>query len=375
MSESGDMDSAVPPARGERHARWGYGYQDKAATELIFRAVKDERRSGGARLEGVRLADERAGRVDDCVLVWESRIQGNSVKWRKNGTAMGWAELLGAGGLLRELAEGYAALKQTWAGRTVSVRLQTSYPASDSKAGRLVAGLSVADFVGEHWGRGPAAAASEVVRAAWQRVESHTGLDGRELEEFASACELALGIPEPCVVPADDEESRAYQRQFNRMHHGLSTWLTMRPESEMVGREYLLDAVSLRSERSELVQTFPPPSIPYRRNERAANELRHAVEVLDGGYVAVSGSAGGGKSTLVQDVLGADPAIVLVPYFAFLPDGEGPARERGEALPFYRSVVGRSPEEAVSASRTPAMAARRCGDIWRGPMGSLPSVG
>lgn len=341
MSESGDMDPNVPPARGERHARWGYGYQDKAATELIFRAVKDERRSGGARLEGVRLADERAGRVDDCVLVWGSRIQGNSVKWRKNGTAMGWAELLGAEGLLRELSEGYAALKQTWTGRTVSVRLQTSYPASDSEAGRLVAGLSVADFVGKHWGRGPAAAANELVSVAWQRVESHTGLHGRELEEFASACELAPGIPEPCVVPADDEESRAYQRQFNRMHRALATWLTMHPKSEMVEMEYLLEAVALRSDRSELVQSFPPPSIPYRRNECAANELRHAVKVLEGGYVAVTGSAGGGKSTLVQDVLGADPSIVLAPYFAFLPDGEGPARERGEAMAFYRSVVGR----------------------------------
>ena len=341
MNEEGDVNATVPPARGERHARWGYGYQDKAATELIFRAVKDERRSGGARLEGVRLADERAGRVDDCVLVWESRVQGNSVKWRKDGTAMGWAELLGAEGLLRELAEGYEALKRTWAGRTVSVRLQTSYRGTDSEAGRLAAGLSVADFVGEHWGRGPAAADSGVVKAAWQRVESHTGLTGRELEEFAGACELALGVPEPCVGSADGEESRAYERQFNRMHRALATWLTMHPDSDMVEREYLLEAVALRSERGELVQSFPPPSIPYRRNRRAANELRQAVALLDRGYVAVSGSAGGGKSTLVQDVLGADPSIVLVPYFAFLPNGEGPARERGEALPFYRSVVGR----------------------------------
>ena len=56
--------------------------------------------------------------------------------------------------------------------------------------------------------------------------------------------------------------------------------------------------------------------------------------------MAVSGSAGGGKSTLVQEVLGAVPSIVLVRYFAFLPDGDGPTRERGEAMAFYRSVVG-----------------------------------
>lgn len=352
MSKGGDPgSSSIPPAKGERYARWGYGYQDKAATEMIFRAVRDEMRSGGARLEGVRLADERAGRVDDCILVWETRIQGNSIKWRNDAKPMAWAGLVGANGLLKELAEGYQALKQTWTGRRVQVCLHTSYPASESVRGRLVRGLSVADFVEEHWGRGPQVSVDGLVRAAWNEVESHTGLRGPELEEFVRACELSLGVPEPCIETADDEESRAYRRQFNRVHRALATWLTMRPGSEMVEREYLLDAVALGPERGQLVQTFPPPSIPYRRNAQAAVELRNILDGVEGGYVAVSGNAGGGKSTLVQDVLGADQSIVLVPYFAFLPEGEGPARERGEALPFYNSVVGQL-DRAFSARRS-----------------------
>jgi len=42
---------------GERRARWGYGYQDKAATDRILPILKDDLRGGFAIFEGVRLAD------------------------------------------------------------------------------------------------------------------------------------------------------------------------------------------------------------------------------------------------------------------------------------------------------------------------------
>ena len=64
---------------GERRARWGYGYQDKVATERILRILKDDLRGGSAVFEGVRLADLQAGRVDDFVLVWKNRVEGNSI--------------------------------------------------------------------------------------------------------------------------------------------------------------------------------------------------------------------------------------------------------------------------------------------------------
>ena len=331
----------MPPAMGERNARWGYGYQDKAATERIIQAIKAEERLGGPQLEGVRLADVRAGRVDDFVLVREDRVEGNSIKWRSDGAPMGWAELLGANGLLKELADGYLALKERWSDRTVRVRLQTSYAPSESKRGRLVRGLSVAEFVRDHWRSGVEAAESEEVRKAWRVIESHTGLQGRDFEEFVAACELSLGVPEAGIVAPSDEDSRQYAHQFDRLHKALATWITNHPTSETFPREFLLDAIGIGLNRSDLVQTFPQPGIPYRRNSRAAHVLREMLHAISGGYVAVSGCAGGGKSTLVQDVLTANRSFVLVPYFAFLPDGEGLPRDRGEALNFYRSVVSR----------------------------------
>ena len=54
-----------PPAMGERRARWGYGYQDKIATERILNFLREGLRERKSVFEGVRLADLEAGRVDD----------------------------------------------------------------------------------------------------------------------------------------------------------------------------------------------------------------------------------------------------------------------------------------------------------------------
>ena len=333
------------PAMGERHARWGYGYQDKAATQRIIEVIKNENRRGAPRLEGVRLADVRAGRVDDFVLVWDDRVEGNSIKWRRSGKSMTWGQLVDKAGLMRELADGYESLKRTWEGRGVRVRLQTSYLPSERHHGQSVAGVSVEEFLRKHWECGPEAVVSGVVQRAWMAVESRSGLNGEEFVEFVRACELSIGVREAQVEAGEDEESRQYKRQFDDLHKALATWIAEHPESEVVDRAYLFEALGLRPHRSDLVQRFPSPRIPYRRNGKAAGKVGRLLAGLDGGYLAVVGATGVGKSTLVQDVLGTNEGFVLIPYFAFLPDGEGSPRDRGEALAFYRNVVGRLDRE------------------------------
>ncbi len=325
---------------GERYARWGYGYQDKCATQRILDALRDELRHDGPKLVGVRLADLDAGRVDDCVLVWEHRVEGISLKWDRDGEPLGWGGLVGASGLLTELAEGHQQLKEAWPDREVRVRLQTSFPPAETRHhSSLVKTLSVGEFLRDHWGAG-ASNATEPAREAWLAIESHTGLSGVALDEFVGACTLGVGVPQPPDNPGTTEDSKQYVRQFERLHRALATWLTDHPGSELVERDYLLAAIGLRPYRSELLQRFPSPDIPYTRNAVAAERLERLLTALDGGYVAVTGSAGVGKSTLVQDVLRGRRSVAFVPYFAFLPSGEGNPRDRGEALTFFENVVG-----------------------------------
>ena len=94
MSDLPIEHRSEPPAMGERGARWGLGYQDKLATARILEILKDEFRTGASVFEGVRLADLEAARVDDFVLVWNTEVQGNSIKWRGDAAPVNGANSL-----------------------------------------------------------------------------------------------------------------------------------------------------------------------------------------------------------------------------------------------------------------------------------------
>ncbi|HOO49919.1 MAG TPA: hypothetical protein PLK94_01375 [Alphaproteobacteria bacterium] len=329
------------PAMGERRARWGYGYQDKIATERIVNLLRKSVHAGVADFEGVRLADLDAGRVDDFVLVWDKMVEGNSIKWSGDATPFNWGDFIGAHGLLSELAEGYRRLKNRWPDKVIVVRLQSNRPPSLEKHhAQLVSSFSVAEFIREYWFSGPTDNDSVEVATVWSIIAEHVGLTGAEFIMFVKSCTLELGYPEPPGNGTDSQDWRHYKKQFDDLHKAIAIWLTNNPRSDFIDRKALLAAIGYHSYRTGLIQRFPPPQIPYSKNEASAEKLKKLIETTEGGYIAVVGSAGIGKSTLVQDVLSNDQYPYFVPYYAFLPEIDG-NRERGEALTFFQDTVGR----------------------------------
>lgn len=333
--------SKEPPAMGERRARWGYGYQDKVATERILNLLREDLREGITDFEGVRLADLDAGRVDDFVIVREKEVEGNSIKWSGEAPPLNWGELIGTSGLLKELADGYQRLKDRWPGKIVSVRLQSNRPPSNEKHhAQLISTFSVAEFVRDYWSSGPSSHESIEVTAVWSSISNHVGLSGADFLEFVNSCNFSLGYPEPPGSGSDSHDWRHYKNQFDDLHKAIATWLTNNPHNDFIDRNFLLSAIGFRSYRSGLIQRFPLPKIPYSKNQTSADQLKKLIDTTAGGYLAVVGPAGVGKSTLVQDVLSDAQYSFFIPYYAFLPETDG-NRDRGEALTFFQDVVGR----------------------------------
>ena len=205
-------------------------------------------------------------------------------------------------------------------------------------AASLVSTISVAEFFGRYWPVGPSGDVT-AVSAVWKQIENHAGLAPSEFSRFVRSCCLRFSVPQPPKVSGDSDDERVYRKQFDSLHKAIATWITNNPSEEFVDRHYLLSAIGFDSFRSRLVQRFPAPQIPYARNSESASKIKQLLDSVSGGYVAVTGPAGVGKSTLVQDVLSEYP--LFVPYFAYLPDGVGNPRDRGEALTFFQDVVTR----------------------------------
>jgi len=272
-----------PPAMGERRARWGYGYQDKVATERILGLLRKDIRDGATRFEGVRLADLAAGRVDDFVLVCSNSVEGNSIKWSGEASPLNWGDLIGASGLLRELADGYQRLCSKWPGRAVSVRLQSNRPASvETYHAQIIKSISVAEFLAKYWPLGPIASDSPQSTEAWSKIAEHVGMTDTRLSQFVSSCELALGRPAPPGDSQDKLDWRHYEQQFDRLHKAIATWLANTPDGEFIDRAFLLSAIGFRVGRSGLIQRFPEPKIPYEKNQTAADRLKERVGLRPG---------------------------------------------------------------------------------------------
>src|SRR5580693_3664906 len=136
----------TPPGEGERRALRGYGRQYEKSASLIYTALRSDE------LVWIGLADRQAGVVDDLVLGLAGRIVGHQFKSSQYSAAFGIEGLLlGARGMLAQLATAWSLLRRQFPQDEVEIRfITTDFPSRKDTVIRNAAGeVHSAAFVAE----------------------------------------------------------------------------------------------------------------------------------------------------------------------------------------------------------------------------------
>lgn len=347
-TSEGQTDSGsigYPSAAGERSAATGYSAQYLVKAELIL----DELLRG--RLEWIRVADTTMGSVDDIVIGTEGRVDAYQVRWSRHPSPFTFRDLTGSprgkSSLLAILAHGWKVCTRQHPSRRTVVHLRTNdYPSTSDALTTGTRPNHFAAFVSQVWDPVNAAPLSDPFEVpdewspTWREFMEATGLPEEEFRSFVKDCELEFGRrTHRDVVPADRAEDRFRREEIDDLAHEL--WQIAGEPRQLVhlSREDLIRRMSWDGRFSaNNPHRFPVDRQLYQHIAATADELSEAIEELPGGYVALLGSPGTGKSSLLTETLNEMEARV-VRYYAYVPDAAGPVALRGESVSFLHDVA------------------------------------
>ena len=200
----------VAPGEGERRAIGGYYTQYLTSASLILRELR------GGDLQWIRIADPKAGRVDDLLIGSPGRVDAYQVKSARYARSFTFRDLTvpqsGAPSLIRQLAQGWLILKQRYGQSRVVVHLVTNQIASSGNATLPIgdpppAPNHFAAFVRQAWepahGTSPDAALNIPLewQTTWNEVRSASGLSPADFEKFIWDCSLEFGFDARVLFP------------------------------------------------------------------------------------------------------------------------------------------------------------------------------
>src|SRR5204863_1083410 len=83
---------------------------------------------------------------------------------------------------------------------------------------------------------------------------------------------------------------------------------------------------------------FPVDELLYQPIDHSVSQFEQSLNTLPGGYIAVLGTPGTGKSSLLTKTLRRRTERVIR-YYAYIPDAQDPITVRGESVNFLHDVV------------------------------------
>lgn len=334
---------------GERRAAGGLRAQYQVAAFLTYEALLN-----GA-LEGVRIADPEAGRVDDFQLLSPGRLDAYSVKWERHPEPFTLRKLISPSedkpSLIAQLADGWKKLRARDSDRHVVVHLVTNAYPSTRGDGPL------AHFWTECWkpraNQEPESPLPARWQEVWEKIQVASRLAPDEFRAFALDCRLdfQFALPEPAEQGASPStrDRQVRLRDVNALGNALFRLVAAPRQIVEIPRSQLIDELGWQG-RLELrhPHEFPEPAI-YQEIEPTVDSLKQSLERLAGGYILLLGTPGSGKSTLLTQTLKYRQER-SVRYYAFVPQAQN--TNRGESENFLHDITLMLEERGIRAGQS-----------------------
>ncbi len=310
---------------GERAARLGLRYQDRASAVLAYQVILD------GTLTFVALADDHVGMFDDLVIGIAGKVVGHQYKSSGKPRPIGVRGLLlGSEMVIADCARSFIQLENEFPGKFVQLRYITARPASTSDSGQFgVAGRDSHDFF-EEKARHPDRSLADWRASLWQPIIEEllqaSGLNEQVFERFFSRLDIALGAPATIEVnPSLDTGAR---EQIGALAHALGDLTGRNDGKTRWTRRELLDALGWADRFQLRFEHRFPLGAHVQSNERSEADLETALGTFVSGYISLLGPPGAGKSTLLERFVQPGPGRNVARYLAFVP-GEAQGQGRG----------------------------------------------
>ena len=339
----------TPPAEGERRAITGYYHQYRIASTLVVRALHR------GELAWIRIADPKAGRVDDFQIASKTRLDAYQVKWSQHPGSITFSNIVTASAdappLIAQLADGWKTLKQQHPRLRVVVHLITNEIASTALNAVLPVGdpppgpRHFAAFIAQEWNPARSSTSMSIWTPTaswlptWDALIVASGLIKDDFMTFVQDCEFDLGYQLVGPSAASTRDGMQFQEDVEQLAYFIFGLVADAQRIVEVDRDQLLARLDWSTRSSFRNQhDFPVDAIQYEPVQATIEHLQGAITSLGGGYIAVLGTPGSGKSTLLTQTL-RYRAERIIRYYAYVPDAQQPIALRGEATSFLHDTV------------------------------------
>jgi len=332
---------------GERKARQGLRYQDRASAKLAYQALSE------GTLSFIALADDKAGMFDDFVIGIGGQVVGHQYKSSIKPQPVGVKGLLlGTDQVIADCAASFTMLEAEFPGKYIKVRYVTSHYASSNDKGRFgVDAKDSADFFKEK------SLHPEWLLADWQASIWHSviddlllasGLGKSKFELFFSRFEIVFGAAQN--IELDSSIDAATGSQIRELALAIGGLVGCDDGKTRWSRQELLDELGWSDNFKQRFEHRFPLGAHVQSNEKTEIKLEDSLALTTTGYLCLLGPPGAGKSTLLERFIRTDPGRIVVRYLAFVP-GVGQQQGRGEAENFLTDLNSQLIKSGLSTTR------------------------